>query len=312
MQIENYTYHYHAFGLSVASQIEIPEFVSSENSIDEQVIIKINNVPEKLDHAQFSGVRFEGLPGKFLLKVDNVARYLVSNGTTIEIQAYENSKEKDIRLFLLGSAIGALLHQRGLLPMHGSAVQIKEKAFLFSGISGVGKSTLAASFAKQGFPVLTDDVCVVSTNDNGKPLIYPGYPQMKLWADSIARLGAEAEKLNAVRDGIQKYGVSFNNSYTGEPLELAGIYIISTKNTDGFTLKEIKGIEKFNILKNNTYRLNFIKGTGTTPTHFKHLNNIAQHCFAKTLERPSKGFHLAELTDLITTDINSYYGNLDR
>ena len=55
------------------------------------------------------------LTAEFLLKLDDIARFLVQHGEEILIQPAAESDEDGIRLFLLGSALGALLHQRGRL-----------------------------------------------------------------------------------------------------------------------------------------------------------------------------------------------------
>ena len=47
--------------------------------------------------------------------------------------------EGDVRAYLLGTAIGALLHQRGLLPLHASAVEVNGRAVAFIAPAGHGK-----------------------------------------------------------------------------------------------------------------------------------------------------------------------------
>lgn len=296
-------YRYFAFGLEIESQFPVPELLTGNTELPSNVSIEYASVPDSLIAPVFSGVRFQGSANEFLLKVDHVAKYLVKNGNTIQIEPYPQATEKDIRLFLMGSALGALIHQRGLLPFHGSSVIIHNKVVVFSGISGAGKSTLAASFVKKGFPLITDDVCVISLDNETKPMVHPGYPQMKLWADSLEKIGEQNENLSRVRDGIKKFSLPVRPHFHQKPELLSGVYIISTKNTEGFSIETIKGIEKFNILKNNTYRLNFIKGTGTTSSHFKHIEAMARQCFVKKIERPSKGFHLEDLRNLIENDL---------
>ena len=79
----------------------------------------------------------------------------------------DNVPDANIRLYLLGSAMGVLLHQRGLLPLHANAVEIDGKAFAFMGASGSGKSTLAAWFHDHGYRIIADDVCAVRFETEG-------------------------------------------------------------------------------------------------------------------------------------------------
>lgn len=88
--------------------------------------------------------------GELLLKVDGVANYWVKEGREIVIEPGPAAEAGDVRVFLLGSAFGALLHQRGLPPFHAGAVAMEGKAVLLAGRSGVGKSTLAAELCRRG------------------------------------------------------------------------------------------------------------------------------------------------------------------
>jgi hypothetical protein len=51
------------------------------------------------------------------------------------------------------------------LLLHASAVQIDDRAAMFSGPSGAGKSTIAAGLVAAGFDYLTDDVVVIEPID---------------------------------------------------------------------------------------------------------------------------------------------------
>lgn len=299
-------YHYKAFGLKIVSDIEIPEFLSADGEPD--ISISCGEVPDQLINPHFKGVRFEASPGQFLLKVDRIADYYASGGNSIVIKPHSGSEEGDIRLFLLGSAFGALIHQRGMLPMHGSSISIQGKAYIFSGISGAGKSTLAAGLLSRGYELLSDDISVVSLDKEGNPIVYAGYPGVKLWSDSLIKLGRDPEHYSRVRSKLNKHHMHVQEQFHSAPLALGGVYILQTKNSDGIQLEKIKGIEKFNALKNNTYRLNFIKGLGNTEPHFRHLTTLASKCQVMKITRSTKTFELSEILDIVEHDIKSDHG----
>jgi len=59
----------------------------------------------------------------------------------------------------MGSAMGALLHQRNILALHAGTIAVNGGSVIFCGPSGIGKSTLAAGFRRRGYPnVAGDDV----------------------------------------------------------------------------------------------------------------------------------------------------------
>jgi hypothetical protein len=66
---------------------------------------------------------YEVSPGMFRLDVPGVARCRVEEGKNISIEPLPGSSPDKVRLFLLGSTMGALLYQRGFIPLHGSAVE---------------------------------------------------------------------------------------------------------------------------------------------------------------------------------------------
>jgi len=68
-----------------------------------------------------------------------------------------------VRLYLLGSAWGALCYQRDLLVLHASAVRVDGRAVAFCGRPGMGKSTLAAWLAESGHALVSDDLARFET-----------------------------------------------------------------------------------------------------------------------------------------------------
>jgi hypothetical protein len=75
----------------------------------------------------------------------------------------------------------------GKLVFHASAVLIEGKAVAFVGVSGRGKSTLAAAFAAKGYPFLADDGLVVSVESDGF-WVESGLNSVRLWEDSVIAL----------------------------------------------------------------------------------------------------------------------------
>lgn len=291
-------YKYKAFGINFCSEFEIPELIKSENTAD--VYLRLGKVPAELLDAKQGGVRFQSNKNEFLLEVDQLAKFYVKNGSEIIIETKKQQIDKDIRLFLLGSAFGALFIQRGLLPIHGSAVKFGNEATIFTGQSGVGKSSIASYFLQKGFQVLSDDICVIDNNCK----LNPGFPKMKLWHDVAEKLKLEVNKLNKVRDDMQKYHLPIDELFHSESLKPNRIVIIRSRNTSDFEIEELQGIQKFNAIKNNTYRYRFVGGLEKRQEHFQILNALLPNVKVYRVSRPQSPIMLKEFADFLTKELD--------
>lgn len=293
-------FSYTAFGLTISSELELPELLAHDAVCD--VTIQFGKVPENLDSPTGRGVLYQVTPQQFLLNLPDTARYLVTHGDTILIERALNAPDNQVRLYLLGSAFGALLHQRGALPIHGSAIETPRGAVIFSGVSGRGKSTLAWEFQRRGYRHLCDDVSVVGFDAESKPIVYPAYPQMSLWADVLDKQNYARTDLRPVHSELQKYALSTRDSFHSAPVPLFAVYVLNSVNTDTLEITPLKGLDKLQILTANTYRPRFMAAMGKRAQHFQLATTAGQFIHARRVVRPVTPFRLQELADLIEKD----------
>jgi hypothetical protein len=129
--------------------------------------------------------------------------------------------------------------------LHGSAIEWGGQCVVFMGVSGVGKSTLASAFHKRGHSVLTDDLCVVRPGTDGKMVAHPGFPQTKLWMDSLKQLDISAESLRRIRTKLEKRAVSLGEQFAKQPLAVKKLYVLRPHNKEEFILTPLQGPKKF-------------------------------------------------------------------
>ena len=239
-------YHYSAHGLRILSELALPELyplspgqAQTPPLETREVLIELGRTPESLHNPSSEALFYQAKPNQFLFKVDSIASYFVEEGKRITIQPAAQATEDEIRLFLLGSVFGALLHQRGLLVLHGSAVQTEKGAVVFCGASGAGKSTLAAALQQRAYPILTDDVSVIEFNNTAQPQVLPGLRHVKLWADATKKLGQPIDGLRRVRPQLEKYSLPLSDPGPLEPTPLAAIYVLGKGNMAWFISEKI-------------------------------------------------------------------------
>lgn len=156
-------FYYKICGLNVASSLRLPGVIETAEASDIHAYIRSAQVPFTLENAKTFGPNWMFTPDCFLLRVPNIARFLIVSGKELYVEA--DADLQDAMPFLLGSAFGILLYQRRVIALHASAVSYADQSFLFCGDSGIGKSTLSAALCLSGCGFVNDDLCAVSLNE---------------------------------------------------------------------------------------------------------------------------------------------------
>src|ERR1051325_7541995 len=133
--------------------------------------------------------------------------------------------------YLLGPVLGLLLRMRGVVCLHASAVSIEDRAVVFVGPPGAGKSTTAAACAKMGHAVLADDIVAMEERDDSFYAL-PSHPELRLWPESVKLLYGHTEALQRLNPEWDKrrlwlgdLGVRFEH----RTLPLGAIYILGDR-----------------------------------------------------------------------------------
>ncbi len=296
-------FRYRYFGTTFLSEVELPELYPF-HSEQPQVTIQIGEVPLHLEKPSVKGVLFEASPGDFLLRLPSIGSYRVSEGKRITLMPEKGVHPEKVRLFLLGSVMGALFHQRNQLPMHGTTVVKGNFAVCILGYSAAGKSTLGASLAKlKEFSHLADDISVLHAGSQNRLEIFPGQRVHKLWKDVAEKL-YPGHHFKRVRPELEKYYVPLSlQDELQSSFEIGSVLILTPRNEKKFHLEEIRGAKKLFELRNHVYRDPLIKGLGLAEHHFDHLSQLAAQAKTYRLYRPQRPLLIKELTDFICDEL---------
>lgn len=191
--------HYRVFGLTLRSSYALPALSpTAPGAVDLDLVPGPRRpVPEH---------RFSVLDDVLELYFPPTGRFAIHPGGRIE---YDPTPGVDARLIefpILGPVLGLALQLRGLLVLHGSAVEIGGRAAIFLGDKGAGKSTLAAACLRAGHRLLTDDLAVLEHKADGSWRVLPAFGQLKLSPEAGALMpeGGEIVDLSEVHDLIEK------------------------------------------------------------------------------------------------------------
>lgn len=296
-------YHYWGYGLHIASEIEFPELLPFEFDTPE-VTIRLGKTPEALTGENVvHKVRVSMSPDEYLLKFMNTANYYVANGTDIIVEPLPGAEQKTLRLFLLSNAMAAVLHQRDLIPFHASGVHYKDGVVLFCGESGAGKSTLATALSLQGYPLFTDDVCVLKSGEQNQMMAVASYPMAKLWIDSFSKTGLEkVPDSERIRNELPKYRRFFHNTFSTESLPIKFVFILERRNhIKQPTMRPLNNISAFNAIQKNTYRSIQINAMQKRATHFSVASKLSASTIVHLIESPYDANTLGEIKQKVAS-----------
>lgn len=166
-------------------------------------------------------------PKAVRIAIPDVATYWIENGRRVVVDPLMSSDPALVRVFLLGTVLAIVCFQRGLVPLHASAIDIGGRALLISGASGAGKSTLAAAFSERGYRLLSDDLCAVAFGA-GQPLrILSAFPRVRLSEESARQLALPTATLARSQEGLEKYNLPLRDTqFQPAPLPPARIVFL--------------------------------------------------------------------------------------
>jgi len=264
-------HRYRLFGLSVQSEIRLPELVADAPAGTTDVRIEVRAIAKSPDAP--AGLHVEG--EEALLVIPEVGRFLTRGGREMLVEPAAGVSPRNLRLYLLGSAFAAILHQRGLLPLHANAVVVEGRAIGFMGHPGAGKSTLAAWFHDRGFDVLADDVCVVTPGADNAPLAHPGIPRLRLWREALEAGGRDVSAYERAFDDMDKYTVPTDLERALPAVPLSHLYLLE-KAEDEPSVTRLEGSAAVEAMIANTYRGAYVRRMGLTRQHMLACAELAR------------------------------------
>jgi hypothetical protein len=240
-------------------------------------------------------------PGMQVLSDDFVlstpaGRYRVSGGRRITIAPRRDAADTDIRLYLLGTALGALCHQRPGLPLHAAAVLGRDGAIAVAGPTGAGKSTLAAQLAARGVTVLADDLCVAETDAPDAPRLRPGLSRIKLWRGSPALDPGKAAILEAIGETIDKLSLPLEGAVPPECAPLRRIYVLAPGGMAG-SVRRLSGAEAAQAVIDSVYRWPLAIAMGRAAARFHQAAVLAQRVEIVEIGHPHDPSDAGRLAD---------------
>ncbi|MDX2161783.1 MAG: hypothetical protein SF162_10695 [bacterium] len=171
---------------------------------------------------------------RFIFEDDGATFTVDVAGATIWVAHPERLTRAYVCDYLVNAILSYYLRMTGRTCLHASAVQIDspegERAILFVADSGMGKSTLATYFARQGHVALSDDVSALTAQDDGIA-VAPGYPYLRVTAQTTEALFGAVTALKKVAPDWHKRVVTLADRppRPDQLIPISAVYIIADR-----------------------------------------------------------------------------------
>jgi serine kinase of HPr protein (carbohydrate metabolism regulator) len=167
----------------------------------------------------------------------------------------------------MGSLFAVLCHQRGLLPLHASAIATPQGAVAFLGSSGAGKSSIAAFLSQRGHRILADDICLIDPAAPRDQRVLPVAPWLKLWSTTLDALGESSRGLPRVFSDDEKY--RYGLQQLDVPTRLAELILLERAQDQTETsFERLAPVHALHAVLDLTYQSWLVRAMGRTEQYF--------------------------------------------
>ena len=248
--------------------------------------------------------------GGYLLRFHGLADFQAcASRREILCRPESDTDLETVKHLLLDQVMPRVLSLTGKLVLHGSAVVTSAGAIVFIGETGWGKSTLAASFGRQGYPVLADDCLLVEERD-GRLVGVPSYAGLRLWPGTIAALFGEELSVHRVAKYTEKMLARLDNgrvSFCSDPVPLQRVYSLATPQQGGdtkvITIEALPGRAVFVELIKSVFRLD-VTDQRRLREEFERLGQWATSLDVRRLGFPREFSFLPAVHDAVLSNLS--------
>jgi hypothetical protein len=215
--------------VSGLAEVELREAPARLFSTARQEAAPHQNGTEWRHHHQFSD-------GSTYLRWDDLFEFIISSdGRRVYGRSYTGASPEVFHTYVLGPVLSFSLVKQGIEPLHATAVVIDGGAVAFVGESGYGKSSLGAAFLQAGYPLLTDDLLVV-TESHESFCVYTGPPRIKLFPEMASTFLGKDVRGTPMNHGTPKLIIPLGRRHCHPtPVPLHSVYVL----TSGVTSKDV-------------------------------------------------------------------------
>lgn len=216
----------------------------------------------------------------FYFHIDGVATFSIENAKNVKIELADSSTLDNALPYFYGTVLTVMMHMKYLFPIHASAVVTPNGLNLFCAASGTGKSTLAMNLFQRGYPLFSDDKCIVKWDQYLKCYTStPAIRAVRLWQDAIDNIDNNSVLRNGktIIEKEEKYQFNLNEKMYNRVHKIKNIFLI--RKVEGLKEIEFQPLvreEKLLAFKSQIHRPKLIVGEEMLRRFEKFSLNVAR------------------------------------
>lgn len=266
-------YLYTAYHLQIQSNIPFPELTSSIKTTNinayESIHIHLGAIPHPIPDLIPYGPYYAMSPHRCRLHIPHLATFLIEHGTHITIEPLHKPIElSNLRAFILGPCMAALLIQRDLCILRGIAIETQHHRIAIIGETEAHHTFLTKTCIELGYRILSDQMVVITPSLQ----TLPGYPYRHIWPTSRWKKFIYAQYYMRSRLAIDQYLVPLKNQ---QPLQAYSLQQILVFDSSYVTSSVLSGSKKIYALQKNIYLPTYVKGLNKNALYFDYFHQIA-------------------------------------
>ena len=294
-------YLYRAFDLNIESEIALKSLNKADPFSDPDLKITYGKVIKPKDLLTIDHYEVTQDLKNIFLNYLNYPIICIKEDKEIVINSELKCYSKEIEIYVLATSLATILIRKGYLLLHGATLFFDNKAYLFLGPKGVGKSTLALGLKARGYQVIGDDICAIKYSADNSLLLVKSVPTIKVKENTNFVLDLNLDNSQLYVD--QKYWLHLDQP-EDEHYKIEGIYSIDvSEDLTEVIYESSSGISKMDQLMQNLYRPEVISSLKLWKQNFTMLKELSSCVVQGTIKRPENGFSLDKIIDIIEDEI---------
>lgn len=228
---------------------------------------------------------FHRHPDGYLVRFRDCADFVIAlDRGTVTCAPVPGVAPQMVEDIFLNQVMPMIRGQEGGLIIHASAVTIADGIVGFMGSTGRGKSTLAAAFARRGFPFLSDDGLTLTVEDC-RYIAHPNRPTFRLWQDSQWAVLAGREFPPEYDDEKTRVVAGESLPFQARPLPLRALYLLGTGDSAAPRIEPLSQRQAVAELMNHSFLLD-VEDRLRLKRHFDTLAQVGEAVPCFSLDYP--------------------------